>query len=364
MKEFQVIRNDLNQHRLADNSELDIDATLQAGEVLLKVEKFGFSANNITYGVIGEQLGYWQFFPAQDNPDNHWGILPVWGFAEVIGTAAQGLEVGERLFGYFPPASYLKMSNVKVSAYKVVDGAAHRSMLPPGYNTYRRLSSEPNYNPDMDNERMLLWPLHITSFCIWDQMQDNNWYSAKQVVVISASSKTSIGLGYALQADETAPPSVGLTSSSNRSMVEKLAVYDSTVTYDQLAQLDNSLPTVIVDMSGNAGVLKDLKERLGDNMKYCINVGLTHWEDATAEPLFAPDKCEFFFAPAHIQKRMKEWGPIGFEQKSGEFLMTTAIKSRNWLEVEEHNGIQGLSAIYPKVLEGAVNPEKGIVITV
>jgi hypothetical protein len=266
------------------------------------------------------------------------------------------------LFGYFPPADYLKMENINVSAHRIIDGAAHRSALPPGYNTYRRLNSEAGYDRDMDNERMLLWPLHITSFCIWDKMQDNNWYGAQQIVVVSASSKTSIGLGYALQADKSAPESIGLTSNGNQKMVSKLDIYDAVVTYDDIDKLDATKLTAIVDMSGNSAVLQALSQQLGENMVYCINVGLTHWEDASAEPLFGPDKCEFFFAPSHIQKRMKDWGPIGFEQKTGEFLTNTALKSREWLKVEKNAGIEGLAEIYSDVLEGKVAPEKGIVI--
>lgn len=362
MKEFQVKRNNLNEHRLVEAIVPDLGENLGTGELLLKVEKFGFSANNITYGVIGEQLGYWQFFPPHGGAIKEWGILPVWGFAEVIESATKGVEVGERLFGYFPPAAYLKMENINFSAHRIIDGSAHRSALPPGYNTYRRLNSEVGYNREMDNERMLLWPLHLTSFCIWDQMQDNDWYGAQQVVVVSASSKTSIGLGYALQADVNAPSSVGLTSNDNQIMVSELGIYNTVATYDNLAKLDASKQTVIVDMSGNSAVLQALSRQLSDNMAYCINVGLTHWEDASTEPLFSPDKCEFFFAPSHIQKRMKDWGPIGFEQKTGLFLMTTAMKSRDWLKVEKHAGVEGLVEVYSDVLEGKVAPEKGIVI--
>ena len=65
------------------------------GEVLLEMERFALTANNITYGVYGDRLGYWQFFPAEEN----WGRIPVWGFATVRRSAVETIPVGTRLFG-------------------------------------------------------------------------------------------------------------------------------------------------------------------------------------------------------------------------------------------------------------------------
>ena len=195
-------------------------------------------------------------------------------------------------------------------------GSDHRAQLPAGYNIYRRVKSEPNYTKAMDKERMLLYPLHITSFCLWDALQSNDWYGAKQVVILSASSKTSIGLAYALHDDETAPPVLGITSKRNLDLVDKLGIYGKSIAYDGLANVDAKIPTVIVDMSGNSEVLASLHIHLGENMKHCINVGLTHWEAGGAKEGIIKERSEFFFAPSHIQKRLKDWGPAVFDKKS------------------------------------------------
>ena len=71
----------------------------------------------------------------------------------------------------------------------------------------------------MDKERMLLRPLFITGFCLWDALQQNDWYSARQVVIVSASSKTSIGLAYALRDDASSPPVIGI----HRQILERTA---------------------------------------------------------------------------------------------------------------------------------------------
>ena len=61
-------------------------------EVLFKINNFSFTSNNITYGVVGDKIGYWNFFPA-NNPN---GIIPVWGFAEVTVSNNPDIEIGER----------------------------------------------------------------------------------------------------------------------------------------------------------------------------------------------------------------------------------------------------------------------------
>ena len=33
------------------------------GQTLVRVQRFALTANNVTYAVLGEQLGYWQFYP-------------------------------------------------------------------------------------------------------------------------------------------------------------------------------------------------------------------------------------------------------------------------------------------------------------
>ena len=174
--QFQVKKAMFFNGRLA---ELPTETlTIDNGEVLVKVDKFAYTANNITYAVAGDMIGYWQFFPAMGKDAEGYGVIPVWGFADVVESNAEGIPVGDRLFGYFPPASHLKMKPTRVSDRRFIDGAEHRSKLPAGYNLYRRVKAEKGYMTAMDKERMLLFPLHLTAFCIWDALQDKDWYGA------------------------------------------------------------------------------------------------------------------------------------------------------------------------------------------
>lgn len=256
----------------------------------------------------------------------------------------------------------MKLLPVRATPTRLFDGAAHRAALLPGYNSYTRVSVEPGYDRKMDDVRMLLWPLHMTSFCLGDLLQDKKYFEAKQIVVLSASSKTSIGLGYALQADAAAPPVVAMTSARNRDFVSKLGIYQQTATYDAMQTIDATIPTVIVDMSGNGDVLAKLRTHLGDNMKRCINVGLTHWDETIQTESSKEERSEFFFAHGHIQMRIKDWGVEEFTARTFQFLRESAIKSIALLTFTKVDGLQGLAAVYPDVCAGKISPDQGLIV--
>jgi hypothetical protein len=238
--EFQVRKDNFEEHRLVDTEAPSVAPS--DGGIRVKVERFAFTTNNITYAVAGEQIGYWQFFPPTGGDAEGWGIIPVWGFAEVIESSNDDMPAGERLFGYFPTASTLEMAPTEITRKGFIEGAPHRSHLPPAYNRYTSVGSEPGYDRASDNHRMLLWPLYITSFCLWDALQEHNWHGAKQVVIVSASSKTSIGLAYAIADDSKAPPAIAITSPRNLEFVSILGLYQQSVSYDSLADIDATVP--------------------------------------------------------------------------------------------------------------------------
>src|SRR5262245_11753241 len=104
-----------------------LHGALNIGQVLLRIDRFGFTANNVTYVTLGERLSYWSFFPAADG----WGRIPVWGFATVLESTRDGVETGARFFGYYPMASHVLMEPTRVTPAGYVDDARHRRELPP-----------------------------------------------------------------------------------------------------------------------------------------------------------------------------------------------------------------------------------------
>jgi len=358
MQEFQTNKTDLNQTRLVDVEKLTIDD----GQVIAKIDRFAFTANNITYAVMGDQLRYWQFFPPNGEKASEWGIIPVWGFADVVESKSDQIKVGERLFGYFPPSTEVVMTPANVTPTNLMEGNKHRAHLPSGYNSYRRVLNEPGYDKANDAERVLLFVLHLTSFCIHDMLGCNDWFGAEQIVIISASSKTSTGLAYGLADDNEAPRVVGLTSQRNLEFVNSLGAYDEAYDYQNISNIDASKPTVIIDMSANTTVLRGLHTHLGDNMKYTSNVGLTHWDEPRSMDGIITERSHQFFAPSVLQQRIKDWGPDEFGKRSMAYVMNTSAKSRAWLKVKELEGIHGLSEVYSDICDGKIAADEGLVV--
>jgi hypothetical protein len=355
---LQVRKDNLAEYRIA-NRDIPI---VQPGEILCRVDRFALTANNITYGVVGEKIGYWQFFPAPEG----WGVIPVWGFADVIESRHAEIGVGERLYGYFPMGNHLVLQPQSVKPDRLMDGTLHRAKLPPVYNSYSRTAGEPHFDRAMEDERCLLLPLYATSYCIYDYLADNDWFGAEQLVVLSASSKTGLGLAMACRQDDSAPRLIALTSRKNLNWVTELGLYHQALAYDQLAQIDASVPTVIVDMSGNGKLLSDLHSHLGDQMRFCSNVGITHYDETGMGPGFIPgfirERSAMFFAPAHIQQRASDWGPGVFQQKAFQFWQLAAKQSRPWLRRMEFNGVPGMVDAFRQTLAGEVQPSCGVIV--
>lgn len=116
-----VARDDLSRTAL---SERTLPA-IGEGEALLRVDRVGLTANNVTYAVLGESFRYWDFFPAEPG----WGHVPLWGFAEVVESSVDGVAVGGRVYGYLPPASHLLVRPSRADARGFRDGSEQRAAL-------------------------------------------------------------------------------------------------------------------------------------------------------------------------------------------------------------------------------------------
>jgi len=94
---IDISRQDLHLTRLRDDIRPLVD-----GEVRLDVESFGLTSNNVTYGVFGDLMNYWDFFPTPGDDGPIWGGLPVWGFGVVCESTVAELSVGEKSLATSP----------------------------------------------------------------------------------------------------------------------------------------------------------------------------------------------------------------------------------------------------------------------
>src|SRR4051794_29037098 len=135
MTDFLVKRDDLRQCRIAEGEPPGIES----GQALLRVDSFGLTANNVTYAVMGDAMSYWDFFPAEEG----WGRVPMWGFAEVERSEAEGVEAGTRLYGDLPPPSPPGGAPGRAGERGFIDGSPHPAAPPPVFNPHPAAQAGP-----------------------------------------------------------------------------------------------------------------------------------------------------------------------------------------------------------------------------
>jgi len=352
--DFQVRRDDLRTTRLSPVSPAQLEP--EAGQALLRVDHFAFTANNITYAVAGDMLSYWNFFPAARG----WGRIPVWGFADVVASRCDGVREGARLYGYYPMSTHLLVQPVHANESGFIDGAAHRAPMAGAYNQYRATGAE-LATAGGEEAQMLLQPLFITAFLIDDYLAENRFFGARAVVLSSASSKTSFGLAHQLS-QRGGVQVIGLTSPRNTAFVSGLGCYGRTLPYGDLATLDPGERTIFVDMAGNGAVQSAVHHHFGANLVHSLSVGITHWQESKRETGLPGAEPSFFFAPNQLRKRFHDWGPEGFQQRiQSAFAAFRGLADRALRVVCGRRG--DVQRVYLEVLEGSAPPDEGYVLS-
>lgn len=354
--ELWVTRNDIRNTKVVTKPA----PALGEDEVLVEIDKFGLTANNVSYAVAGDQIGYWGFFPV----DDEWGIVPVWGYSTVTASNNEGVAVGERLYGYYPFASHavLKPGRIKPSGF--VDVAEHRRALPGLYNQYNRTSAEPEFLNGMEDERCLFFPLFVTSYLLYDYLKDNDFFGAKQVLVGSVSSKTGFGLAHCLHNDETVSARVvGLTSSGNVDFVRALGVCDDIVAYGDETSIDANVPAAYVDMSGDGPLRATLHNHFEENLVVDTMVGATHWEAGRGSGELKGAKPEFFFAPSQIEKREKDWGPGVVFGRALQASAEVANSVKGSVDIEKVSGAETGAGLWRQLVDNEISPRRGLILS-
>jgi len=356
--DLEVDRTDLHRCRVVDTDP----PALETGQCRLRIDTFALTANNITYGVVGDAFRYWDFFPATEPG---WGRIPVWGFADVVATTDDRLAEGIRVRGFLPMSTHLVVNPGRLDHLGFTDESPHRAPMAGAYNRYLRVDTDPAYDPRREAQHMLLWPLFFTAFLIDDFLDDHDRYGASTVVVSSASAKTAIGTAYLL-ARRGEVEVVGITSPGNVAFVEALGVYDRVVAYDEVASVPDGGDAVYVDIAGDSAVRAAVHQAYRERLAHSMAVGATHWEGATLAPggtdLPGPPPA-FFFAPDQIAKRTRDWGPMGLDERAGPAWRDFVAFTDGWLELQTGRGPDAVERAYRQLLEGRAEPRVGHILS-
>ena len=327
---------------------------LQPGEVRMTIDRFALTSNNISYALSGDFLDYWGFFPAETG----WGRLPAMGYGIVSESTNPDIAVGGRYFGFFPVGSE-HIVQALPSSSGFIDAATHREKHAMAYRAFDKVADAVGEN---DNAMLIFRGLFMTSFLAEDFLREESFYGATQVLITSASSKTSIALAHCLRANSTMRV-IGLTSNANVDFVTNIGEYHDVVAYSEISTLDPSVQTVIVDMAGNPEIVALVHTHFGESLKYSCSIGATHW-DQTSHRVDTPGpKPQFFFAPSQISKRSKEWGRAELNNRLETALNTFIEGSKQWLRIDHLHGTKAVSDTYSQLVAGKMSPEIGNILS-
>ena len=325
----------------------------------VRIDSYALTSNNITYGVVGDLMQYWSFYPAAAGM----GRIPVWGFGTVARSSRPDVAVGERLYGFWPMSSDALLTIGRTTPASLTESSLHRRELAPVYNSYGRVAADPGMQPGSEPFVSLMRPLFTTSFLIDDFLAESGFFGAGTVLITSASSKTSIGLAHCLrQRSAGRPEIVGLTSQGNAAFVSGLGTYDGVVTYDAIDGLSAPSGAVVVDMAGSEATLRAIHATLGGGLEYSCRVGLTHWHDTKPVIEGLPGvQPVFFFAPDRVEARLADWGPQEFAKRVGIASAAFVADAQRWLRIETHRGPEAIVVAYRTLLNGDARPDAGII---
>lgn len=137
---------------------------LNPNSIRVRTKLIALTANNLGYAALGTQLHWWSAFPVPKsapppyNDTTAYGIVPSWGYAEVLKSAVSKIPPGALLWGCWPVSTYptdLRLSPTTPEGHWL-ETSEHREELMPLYQRYMVTFAPPsplrqNISNDNDN---------------------------------------------------------------------------------------------------------------------------------------------------------------------------------------------------------------------
>lgn len=332
-------------------------------QILVKLDNFTISANNITYALTGDTLGYWSFFPTPENPG--WGRVPIWGFADVVRSSVPGVEAGTRIHGVFPISTYsiLDVTLIESTPPALYEISPVRSKSPVLYKRYRIVPAETKDTTQELLEVTLLVNFY-SAFLMSETSLAEEKIDGKTVVILSASSKTGSSTASILKKRNPSTRIIGVSSTTeNKDFAAATGFYDDVYTYSTpaLSETLSSLPNniVLVDLAGKGQFLTDLKKTLGSKLERIVLVGNTDWK-AGSWPPPGLENSEPFMAPDALMELVGAWGEGVFGQKFVEVFTKYLTGGFKGFSISQVRGHDALLAEFQKLLKGGYDPSTGL----
>lgn len=341
---FEVARADLAPHPPSAHPR----ASPAEGEVRVEIEHLALSANTMTYGAMGHELGYWSLFPAAQAAH---GCIPAWGHARVSASRVEGIAEGSRLFGLFPMATHCVLRGQR-SRLGLRETSEWRQGVNPVYNQYLL---RPEESAEAAELRAVFHPLFVTSFVLGEHLGSR--HADRELVFVSASSKTALGTAFGAHRRQRC---IGLTSARNVAWLRDLGCHAAVGAYDEPAVLGGQRPALVIDFSGDAALTERIGRSLGERWAGTLRVGATH-TGALAVPAPEDDATHTFSGPETIGRLVREWGPAEFDRRLEDALQAFVGHMRPHARIRHVDGPAALVEAYRGLLAGRSRPDELLV---
>ncbi|RSM67971.1 DUF2855 domain-containing protein [Kibdelosporangium aridum] len=313
------------------------------GSVLLRIERFVLTSNNITYARHGDRLGYWTAFPAREPG---WGRVPCWGAARVVGGDPELAAPGELFVGFLPMATH-----VLVDAEPLPTGfratSPERSGMYPIYRDMARV------NDTIDDVGLATTGgVAATAAHLSDELQAT---APAQVVFSSATSRTALTTAVVLR--EAGVRVVGLTAAVRAKVAARAEVFDDVLSYDDVADLVAIPGTAYVDVAGRPEITAAVARTLGPALIRSLRVGVTHaLSEVPAQVSLPGPPVEQFNVGL---RRIDVAGRIGAEKMAAleqAAEKSVAVWAGEHLAVDKVTGLEQVRPVWHRVLRGEADP--------
>lgn len=327
------------------------------GQVQLAIERFGLSSNNLTYALLGDVLGHWAPFPAVDG----WGRVPAWGVATVVAGDATLAPVGARFAGYLPMATHVTVQ-AAASDQGVRVVSPERAHMARMYQELRRIDVDPTWDDDLIDAEVMMLPVSPAAGLLDEDLRRAG---ARHVVITSASSKTSLGIGRLLV--ERGVHVTGLSGRQRASTVSAVGAYDQVLPYDDLGRLTVDEETTYIDVAGDPVITQEVLQRLGAAATSRIAVGgsrLTTSASTAPPPAARPETPPVQFDTGQREVDMLE--ELGYEavSKVKEHARQVLVPwAAGILQIERLEGLRAAERAWRRMGADSLGPLEALTVT-
>lgn len=366
---FCVRRDDPAVTSLQPDPDAPAQRPLAAGEIRLRVCMFAVTANNVTCALYGHKLSFWDMFPVGLPP---WGCIPGWGFGEVVESQCDGIEVGERLFGFLPMGSYLVLRPGTRSAQGFFDTATERVDVAPILHYFLRWNQRPQPALMDDALFALLYPLFGVGYLLADYVAINGANAGGPILITAASSKTAASTAFCLRRALPAADLWGVTASSHIDFVKSLGCYDRVMAYEQANVGLRREEVTLIDLAGDARLRDALHQHYGDRLRQSISVGRAHWAEFRPPQSTLPGpRPKQFWAPHYGSVRVSSTpgGLSSAQYNAGlhrawrDFVSAVVCRPHHpGFEAVALSGPGGIAVAWAALLDGSAEPHEGFVV--